>query len=104
MENSPFLSFYCFCIFVFQLVFYNAFEQVKVKNEELVAEYKANSTQTSSIAIAPGAYLEHVVESGQTISEIAQAYKVSQEEIMNVNKIKNASRIRVGQKLLIPKH
>jgi LysM repeat protein len=45
-----------------------------------------------------------VVESGQTISEIAQAYKVSQEEIMNVNKIKNASRIRVGQKLLIPKH
>lgn len=79
-------------------------EQVKVKNEELVAEYKANSTQTSSIAIAPGAYLEHVVESGQTISEIAQAYKVSQEEIMNVNKIKNASRIRVGQKLLIPKH
>lgn len=44
----------------------------------------------------------HVVEAGQTISAIAQAYKVSAASIMKANKIKDATKIRVGQELFIP--
>lgn len=44
----------------------------------------------------------HVVEAGQTISAIAQAYKVSVTSIMKANKIKDATKIRVGQELFIP--
>lgn len=44
----------------------------------------------------------HVVESGQTLSAIAQAYKVNVKSIMKANKIKDPTRIRVGQELFIP--
>lgn len=44
----------------------------------------------------------HVVESGQTLSAIAQAYKVSVKSIMKANKIKDPTRVRVGQELFIP--
>lgn len=44
----------------------------------------------------------HVVEAGQTISAIAQAYKVPAASIMKANKIKDATKIRVGQELFIP--
>ncbi len=51
-----------------------------------------------------GPCYEHVIESGETISEIAQAYGVTTKEIMEVNNIQNAARIQIGQKLYIPKH
>ncbi|MBO7299116.1 MAG: LysM peptidoglycan-binding domain-containing protein [Kiritimatiellae bacterium] len=74
--------------------------QVKLSNADLITHTSSSSSQPNYT----GACYEHIVESGQTISEIAQAYKVSQKEIMEVNKIKDAARIRVGQKLYIPKH
>jgi LysM repeat protein len=46
---------------------------------------------------------EHVVEAGQTLSEIALAYKVRADAIVKENGLKDASSIRVGQKLFIPK-
>ena len=45
---------------------------------------------------------EHVVESGQTLSAIAVAYKVSVSSIKKANSMKSDT-IRVGQKLFIPK-
>lgn len=45
---------------------------------------------------------EHVVEAGQTLSEIARAYGVTVDVIMRANNLKSAT-IRVGQKLFIPK-
>ncbi len=48
-----------------------------------------------------GAYYEHKVESGQTLSEIAKAYGVSVNTIKEANKIKGDT-IRVGQILRIP--
>ena len=45
---------------------------------------------------------EHVVESGQTLSAIAAAYKVSMTSIKNANNLKSNT-VRVGQKLFIPK-
>jgi polyhydroxyalkanoate synthesis regulator phasin len=44
---------------------------------------------------------EHVVKTGETLSQIAKAYKVSSSAIMKANNLKSAN-IRVGQKLFIP--
>lgn len=46
---------------------------------------------------------EHVVESGQTLSAIAAAYKVPISSIKKANSLKSAT-LRVGQKLFIPKN
>jgi len=45
---------------------------------------------------------EHVVKSGETLSAIAQAYKVSIGTIMKANAIKSSDKLLVGQKLFIP--
>jgi LysM repeat protein len=45
---------------------------------------------------------KHTVEAGQTISAIAQAYKVSASSILKANKISDPTKIRVGQELFIP--
>jgi septal ring factor EnvC (AmiA/AmiB activator) len=45
---------------------------------------------------------EHVVESGQTLSEIAAVYGVSVSVIVEENGIKNPNSLRVGQTLFIP--
>jgi len=65
--------------------------------------------QTSAPAPAPvskaavGAYgIEHVVRSGETLYIIAKAYNVSTKSILDANKIQDAGRLSVGQKLFIP--
>jgi len=45
---------------------------------------------------------EHVVESGQSLSAIAAAYKTSVSAIKKANNLKSST-VRVGQKLFIPK-
>lgn len=45
---------------------------------------------------------EHVVQTGETLSAIAQAYGVRMDTILKANNIQNANSIRVGQKLFIP--
>jgi len=45
---------------------------------------------------------EHVVEPGQTLSEIAAAYNVTTKAIVDANNLPNADTIRVGQTLFIP--
>lgn len=76
----------------------------QVDNKVASLRSSRSSGSSTSMVNYNGPCYEHDVESGQTLSEIAQAYKVSQKEIMEVNNIKDASRIRVGQKLYIPKH
>lgn len=46
---------------------------------------------------------EHVVKSGETLSAIAAAYKVSSSSIKKANNLKS-DMVRVGQKLFIPQH
>lgn len=81
-------------------------KQIMAQVDKKVASVRSSRSSGSSTSRVNynGPCYEHEVEAGQTISEIAQAYKVSQREIMEVNNIKDASRIRVGQKLYIPKH
>lgn len=45
---------------------------------------------------------EHVVQSGETLSEIASAYGVTIKAILDNNEIGDPNRLRVGQKLFIP--
>ena len=56
----------------------------------------------SSGGLQAGAYYKHKVESGQTLSAIARAYKVSVMDIKQANNLKSDI-IRVGQVLHIPK-
>lgn len=46
--------------------------------------------------------LEHSVQQGETLSEIAKAYGVTVSAIVKANGLTNADTIRVGQKLFIP--
>ncbi|MCL1909960.1 MAG: LysM peptidoglycan-binding domain-containing protein [Kiritimatiellaeota bacterium] len=67
-----------------------------------------NTTTTTSGGQFTQAY-EHVVESGQTLSEIAQAYsqqtgtRITVNDILSANNIPDASKLKIGQKILIPK-
>ena len=45
---------------------------------------------------------EHVVQPGETLSQIAAAYHVKPDAIVRANSLKSANTIRVGQKLFIP--
>ena len=46
-------------------------------------------------------YLTHTVKRGDTLGSIARKYRVSQQTIMRDNRIRNANRLSVGQKLRI---
>lgn len=63
--------------------------------------------QTSAPAPAPKSTagtsgIEHVVRPGETLYIIAKAYNVSTKTIMDANKMQDAGRLSVGQKLFIP--
>lgn len=75
----------------------------------LSAELDKLIKQTSAPAPAPAAKvssngygIEHVVRSGETLYTIAKAYNVSAKTILDNNKIQDAGRLSVGQKLFIP--
>ena len=55
---------------------------------------------TGSQSIA--SFVEVVIESGDTLSEIAAEHGIKTSELMDANGIENASRIYIGQKLQIP--
>jgi len=42
------------------------------------------------------------VERGQSVSEIAEIYQVDPQDIIELNELRNANRIQVGQELEIP--
>jgi LysM repeat protein len=52
--------------------------------------------------VGSGEFLEHKVESGQTLGAIAKAYGATVQEIMTANRMKDSS-LRVGQTLYVPK-
>lgn len=58
---------------------------------------------SSSSRVVSGTGVEHVVEAGQTLSAIAQAYGVTVSAIVKANNLQNANSLREGQKLFIPR-
>ena len=63
---------------------------------------RRGSSGKSGGSAASGNGYEHVVEAGQTLSAIASAYGTTVDAIMKANGIKDANKVRVGQKLFIP--
>jgi murein DD-endopeptidase MepM/ murein hydrolase activator NlpD len=55
-----------------------------------------------SVAACGGRKTYHVVRAGETLSRIGEAYGVPYEKIARANDIDDPSRIRIGQRLLIP--
>ena len=45
---------------------------------------------------------EHEVRAGETLSEIARAYGVTSQDILQANQLRDPNLLRVGQKLFIP--
>ncbi len=74
----------------------------------LTAQLEKLLKQAAPPAAAPAASggnaygYEHIVRQGETISTIAKAYNVTPKAVIEANKIKNPSLIRIGQKLFIP--
>ena len=71
--------------------------------QELIIPGATRSLSPSPSSSTPsGQSTTHTVRRNETLTEIAQAYKVSVEAIKSANQITNANRISVGQKLKIP--
>lgn len=47
--------------------------------------------------------VEYIVKAGDSLSKIAVAHKVTSKQIAELNKISDPNKIRIGQKLIVPK-
>ncbi len=72
-----------------------------IKRVEVLLEKSVASRPPSSRPSHSGPGREHVVQSGHTLSAIAQAYGTTVKAIKQANNLKSDN-IRVGQKLFIP--
>jgi len=76
-------------------------EMVARISSELDKLIKQTSAAAKSAAPASRG-IEHTVQPGETLFIISKAYNVSAKTIMDANKIQDAGRLSVGQKLFIP--
>lgn len=67
-----------------------------------VAGGATTSSSTSGSAASDSAPYSHIVQPGETLSEIAQKYGVDANAIANANSIANRNQLRAGQALIIP--
>ncbi len=63
---------------------------------------EATPARTQQTRRTGGYGREHTVGAGQTLSEIASAYGVTMQAIIEANQLTNPDRLRVGDKLFIP--
>ncbi len=82
---------------------------IQVGQELLIPVETGTSTPPPSPEETPGpeatghtGTITYAVEAGDTLTEIAQRFNVSQEAIMEANDITNPDSLRVGQELVIP--
>jgi len=74
-------------------------------HKQIVSELSrkmANVIKSHAPASGSGYGREHVVKSGETLSEIASAYGVTVKALVRANGLKDANSIRVGQKIFVP--
>lgn len=76
------------------------YDDISRKVAEIVKKSAPAGTSTKTSARQTG--IEHVVQPGDTLSTIAQAYNKKTDELIKANGLKNANTIFVGQKLFIP--
>ena len=66
------------------------------------APHASGGAAAKPVAPAYSAYYEHIVEPNQTLLFIAKGYETTVQKILAANPGVNPSRLRVGQKLIIP--
>ncbi len=74
-------------------------EQLSARMAELIAKSGASARRAG----ASGTGYEHTVRAGETLSQIAAAYKVSPQAVIDANDLKNPDLLKQGQKLFIPR-
>lgn len=72
-------------------------KQQNIDNQDKKKEFKKDESSTDGAKS-----IHHVVKPGESLSEIAEKYGRSVEEIMNINGISDQSKIEINQVLLIP--
>lgn len=60
-------------------------------------------SMNTSIKAAPDFKLIYVIQAGDTLSEVAEKYNISVDELKEVNNIKKGRIIKAGEELIIPK-
>lgn len=69
-----------------------------------VAPAKVETIETPAIAGKAEGTIEYTVKSGDSLGLIAKRHNVSKNELAELNKLADPNKVRIGQKLLIPKH
>jgi len=77
-------------------------DEISTKVSKIIAANSKTSGTGTYKSTGQQTGYEHVVQAGETISHIAEAYKVSTSAIMQANNIKDARSLQVGTKLFIP--
>jgi len=81
-------------------------DEVTRENERIMAQiskissHKRTSSKRSSVLTSKDGI--HVIQSGETLSEIASAYNTTIDELMDANDIDDPNKVRVGQELIVP--
>ncbi|MGE0762624.1 MAG: transglycosylase SLT domain-containing protein [Bdellovibrionales bacterium] len=76
---------------------------IRVTNEVAAqAQQDLNQGKVATITEAPLEDNEYVLQEGETLSEIAERFKVKVQMLMDMNGITDARRIRAKQRLIIP--
>jgi formylglycine-generating enzyme required for sulfatase activity len=75
---------------------------LQIDQELVIPQAEAAATVTSTIASPTGAPEVHVVQEGETLSEIAKQYGVTVEALQEVNDISDPTRLQIDQELIIP--
>jgi LysM repeat protein len=78
------------------------YDDIAKKVAEIVNAARPRAPAAAARPAGPQTGYEHVVQSGESLSKIAAAYKVTTASIVQANNLKNADSIFAGQKLFIP--
>ncbi len=76
-------------------------DKTPVENSDSNNSNDTNNNSNNNNPLNKG-YVFHTVAKGDFLSKIAEKYKVSPQEIMTLNNIKDQNKILLGQKLKIP--
>lgn len=78
-------------------------EEIHRKDSTYLKEYiNPANIEKKKLADATPAYTTYTVKRGDTLGAIARRYRTTTAQIMKLNKLKNANKLREGQRLRIP--
>ena len=76
--------------------------RLQLDQELVIPQRQVEATATSTSVSPTIAQVVHVVQEGDTLSEIAKQYGVTVEALQEVNAISDPQRLQIGQELIIP--